>query len=76
MRTIIIFSAAALAVLAVVLAGVLAQGPQLSRTAPIHATLLPAHPSAAPRPVILRAGPSHNLEPAQPVYPSPSGCCR
>jgi hypothetical protein len=41
-------------------------GPQPSKVTPLHANLLPAHP-----PVIIPGGRPRNLEPYNPIHPSP-----
>lgn len=72
MRRIVTVSAAALVVLAAVLVVVLTQRPPVSQVAPVHAKLLPVHPSVVQRPVIVPGGPARNLEPAQPMPSSSS----
>jgi hypothetical protein len=71
MTRIVALTAAALAVLAVVLIVVLTHRPHVSQTAPLHAKLLPVHPSVVSRPAIIPGGPAHNLMPYDPV----SGQC-
>jgi hypothetical protein len=63
MRRIITLTAAALAVLGVVLAGVLTQRSHVaqSKVVPVHVKLMP---------VIIPGGPARGLEPAQPIHPS------
>jgi hypothetical protein len=72
MRRIITLTAAALAVLGVVLAGVLTQRSHVaqSKVVPVHVKLMPVHTSVVPRPVIIPGGPARGLEPAQPIHPS------
>jgi hypothetical protein len=46
------------------------------RIVPLHANLLPARPPPVRRPSVVPGRRPHNLEPYDPITPSPSGCCR